>query len=104
MLYLSELVGQPISSAEGAGIGRIRDVVVTLPAPETAATLPTNPLFHGLLTRPQRRGPWLLVPAEEVESLGPRGAVLKPAAPGDNSFQRGERELLLTKDLWDRRV
>src|SRR5579859_49610 len=101
MVYLSELLNQPVRTAQGATRARVVDAVVALAGPDAADT---PPRLHGLLVRTGWRGPGVLVPAARFTRLAPGAVTVDAAALPRDPYQRGDRELRLVKDLWDRQV
>jgi CBS domain-containing protein len=77
-------------------------VVVRLPvatAPEGTAL----PRVHGLVAR-SGRGAGFFVPCDRLDRVRPGSVTLKSPAVALETFQQRPQELLLTKDVWDRRV
>src|SRR5690242_11991642 len=103
MLYLSAIVNQPIQDRQGTEMARIQDVVMRLVPGDTVEDA-APPRLHGLVARTGRRGPGFFVPAAQLSTLGPAGARLAAPTVALETFTRREQELLLTKDVWDRRV
>ncbi|HMA34819.1 MAG TPA: CBS domain-containing protein [Chloroflexia bacterium] len=108
MLYLAQLLGQPVRDRHGNRLARIQDLVVALPAPAAAADLATRydtyPRLHGLVAKGGRTATGFFVPLAAVASLGRDGAQLATPDVHLEAFTRRPHELLLAGDLTDHPV
>ncbi|MCL6649105.1 MAG: CBS domain-containing protein [Chloroflexi bacterium] len=96
MMLLSRLLGRPVLSASGDRIGRVHDVVARIDES-------TPPLVVGLVVRTVGRRE-LFVPAAEVAQLGEEGVRLTTSRIDIRPFARRPGELLLRRDLLDKKV
>ena len=108
MLYLSQLLGQPVRDRQGNQLARIQDLVVMLPAPVAAAPLAARydayPRLHGLVARGGHEATGFFVPLDAIATLGLAGAQLSSPAVRLETFARRPDELLLGGDLTDHPV
>ncbi|HEY8742083.1 MAG TPA: PRC-barrel domain-containing protein, partial [Chloroflexota bacterium] len=94
-LFISQLVGRPVSGAAGERLGSLRDVVVGL---EEAG----HPLVRGLVVRAEKRDRF--VSMRDVESLDANSAQLRLTALPEGEFERRAGEVLLEHDILDRQL
>jgi len=94
-LFISHLVGRPVSGAAGERLGSLRDVVVGL---EEAG----HPLVRGLVVRAEKRNRF--VSMRDVESLDANSAQLRLTALPEGEFERRAGEVLLEHDILDRQL
>jgi magnesium transporter len=105
--YVSPLLGKPVRDEHGATIARLRDIIVRL---NVGAGAGGYPPMHGLVVRGEVGG-------EAINFYVPISAVAALVAEGDQTgvnlngeelsrkpFVRREDEMLLAKDLIDKRV
>lgn len=104
MLYLSELIDQPVRTRAGVKLGRLHEVVVHLPAPADIEAGMIHPPLVGVVVDPGRGKPRLFVPVAQMDRLGAGPLLVGEAEATRTPFHREERELLLRRDMWDRRV
>lgn len=94
-LPLSAVLGRPVRSPQGEVLGKVQDLIVR-PGTEP------YPALTGLVSRTSGRS--LFIPWRQVESLGIDGIRLSSAQVDLRPFARREGELLLGRDLLDRKV
>ena len=94
-LPLSAIVGRPVRSQTGETLGRIQNMIARIGAEE-------YPLITGFVARTGSRD--YFVPWAQVRSLNTCGIELSSARVDLRPFQRRESEMLLGRDLRDRRV
>lgn len=94
-LFISQLVGRPVFSANGERLGGLRDVVVRLE--ETG-----YPLVQGVVLRDQRRD--VFVPIRCIRSLDVEKVVLTIDQLPMEDFERRDGEVLLEHDIIDRQL
>jgi CBS domain-containing protein len=96
LIYAFRVMRLPLLDAGGTAIGRVEDIVL-LPASGTSP-----PVVLGFVASSQRRR--IFVNANRVSDLGDDGARLRSWDVDLNPFKRRAGELLVAKDLLDRRV
>jgi len=89
-VYLSELLGQPLTHHSGQRLGRLADVIVRLRRTQ-------YPPVTGLVARVGRRE--VFVPAGQVSDFAGRAIEVASAALDLRRFQRREGEVLLRADV-----
>ncbi len=94
-LFISQLVGRPVSGAAGERLGTLRDVVVGL---EESG----HPPARGLVVRAEKRERF--VSMRDVASLDVNGAQLRLTALPAGEFERRAGEVLLERDILDRQL
>jgi CBS domain-containing protein len=94
-LFISQIVGRPVSGDAGGRLGTLRDVVVGL---EESG----HPLIRGLVVRAEKRDRF--VSMREVTALGVDGAQLQRTTLPDGAFERRAGEVLLEHDIVDRQL
>jgi CBS domain-containing protein len=94
MLYLTRVIGRPVSDGQGAPIGKVDDIIVALGG--------RYPPVTGLVISAARRRIFLKWPA--VESLDESGARLRTQTIDIGVFHQRPNEVLLRKDLLDRQI
>lgn len=95
MLLLTALLGEPVVSAEGVPLGRVRDLTVHVGEP--------HPLVDRVVLGPRdapRLVPWSAVRVGTTDGV----AVPRGAGPDAVPEELGERELLLRRDVLDTQV
>jgi len=95
MLYLSQLVGQPIIDREGGRISSIKDVVI-------APGADTYPAVLGLVARSWTREFFIAI--SHIEQLTAKSAELSTFKLDLQPFQRRDGEALLVRDVLDRQI
>ncbi|MBP9663771.1 MAG: magnesium transporter [Pyrinomonadaceae bacterium] len=95
MLYVSQLLGQPISDARNEKIASISDVLVRYGDEE-------YPPLIGLIARYRRRN--FFIPERDLTDLGLRGARMTSTILDLTPFIRREGEVLLGKDVLDNQL
>jgi magnesium transporter len=94
MLYLSRVIGRPVSDGQGAPIGKVDDLIVALGD--------RYPPVTGLVVVAARRRIFLKWSA--VESLDETGARLSTRTIDIGPFHQRPNEILLRTDLLDRQI
>jgi CBS domain-containing protein/sporulation protein YlmC with PRC-barrel domain len=94
-LFISQLVGRPVSGAAGERLGSLRDVVVGL---EEAG----HPLVRGIVVRAEKRDRFVAM--RDVTSLDASSAQLRLTALPAGEFERRAGEVLLENDILDRQL
>jgi CBS domain-containing protein len=94
MLYLTRVIGRPVSDGQGAPIGKVDDIIVALGG--------RYPPVTGLVISAARRRIFLKWPA--VGSLDESGARLRTQTIDIGVFHQRPNEVLLRKDLLDRQI
>ena len=97
LIYAFRVMRLPLLDADGSTIGRLEDIVII---PGSGRGLP--PRVVGFVARSQRRQ--IFVNAARVASLDPDGARLRSWDLDVNPFKLKPGELLLGKDVIDRKV
>ncbi|MEJ7860748.1 MAG: CBS domain-containing protein [Pyrinomonadaceae bacterium] len=92
MLYLSQILGQPIFDAEGEKIAVVKDVIVRYGEEE-------YPPVIGLVARYRRRN--FFMPQSKISSLTESGAKMNSETIDLRPFSRRKNEVLLAKDVLD---
>ncbi len=95
-IFVSRLVGLSLLASDGSTVARLVDVVVGYPA------FGVPPAVVGFVAEVQRRQ--IFVGANRVAELSSAGARLASGAIDLRRFKLRSGELLVTKDLFDRRV
>lgn len=96
-VFLSEILGRPVVTSQGAPLGRVGDLKIRLGE--------MFPKVVGLVVRPRRRGRPRSLPWSEVESLSGQAIVLKPGAEARLApVESGQDEILLREELLDQQV
>ncbi len=95
MLYLSQILGKHIHSAEGEAMATIRDIIVRYGEEE-------YPPVIGLLARYRRRS--FFIPRSQLTVFGPTGAKLRTDVLDLRPFSRRDGEILLGKDVLDKQL
>jgi magnesium transporter len=95
MLYLSQLVGQPIIDRAGGKFSSIKDIVI-------APGIDTYPAVLGLVARSWTRE--FFINMSQVEQLTAKTAQLSTFKIDLQPFQRREGEALLVRDVLDRQI
>ena len=95
MLYLSQLVGQPILDRAGGRIASLKDLIIT-------AGTETYAAVTGLIARSWTRE--FFIPWAQVSRLDAAGAQLSTFKIDLQPFQRREGEALLVRDVLDRQI
>src|SRR5918911_1124010 len=94
MLYLSQLLGQPIREVEGERVATLKDVIVRLGS--------DHPPVTGLVARYRRRD--FFVPRARVASIDPGGVRLNSDILDLRRFARRDGEVLLARDVLDKQL
>lgn len=95
-VFVSRVTGLPLVASDGSAVGRVHDVVIGYPNVETA------PPVLGFVAEIQRRQ--IFVNANRVSELTNGGARLQSSTVDMRRFRKREGEMLVRKDLFDRRV
>ena len=95
MLYVSQIVNQPIVDARGGKVATISDVIVRYGNEE-------YPPVVGLAARYRRRN--FFIPRRDIAELELRGAKLRSTVLDLTPFTRHEGEVLLWKDVLDNQL
>src|SRR5882724_535004 len=95
MLYLSQLVGQPIIDRAGGKFSSIKDIVI-------APGIDTYPAVLGLVARSWTRE--FFINMSQVEQLTAKTAQLSTFKIDLQPFRRREGEALLVRDVLDRQI
>lgn len=95
MIYLSQILGRPIHSAEGESIAVIRDLVVKYGNDD-------HPLVVGIVARYRRRN--FFIPHGQLKVFGTGGTQLRSDILDLRPFARREGEILLAKDVLDKQL
>jgi magnesium transporter len=95
MLYVSQILNQPIFDARGEKIASINDVLVNYGEEE-------HPPVIGLVARYRRRN--FFIPGRDLTGLGINGAKMTSAILDLTPFIRREGEVLLGKDVLDNQL
>ena len=95
MLYLSQILGQPIFDAGGEKIAAIKDVIVRFGEEE-------YPPVIGLVARYRRRN--FFMPQSKISSFGESGAKMNSETIDLSPFSRRKNEVLLAKDVLDNQL
>ncbi len=94
MLYLSQMLGRPVSDREGERVATIKDVIVRLGE--------DHPPVTGLVARVGRRD--FFIPRLRMVRLDESGARLNTDIIDRTPFGRRENEVLLAKDVLDKQL
>ncbi|MFL5758154.1 MAG: magnesium transporter MgtE N-terminal domain-containing protein [Thermomicrobiales bacterium] len=94
-LYLSRVLGKPVSDAQGARLARIEDLVVRVDGDP-------NPPVSGLIARQGRRD--FYVDWQRIAELSEAGARLSTFKVDLRPFARQEGEALLRRDILDKQL
>lgn len=95
MLYLSQILGQPIFDARNEKIASINDVLVKYGSEE-------YPPVIGLVARLRRRN--FFIPKRNISTIGLHGAQMSSTKLDLRPFERREGEVLLGKDVLDNQL
>jgi CBS domain-containing protein len=95
MLYLSQIVGRPVTDVEGERIAVIKDVVVHFGEED-------YPPFIGVMARFNRRN--IFIPRAGISEFNENGARLSADVLDLRPFTRREAEVLLAKDVLDKQL
>lgn len=95
-VHLSELLGREVSAADGQSVGRLADVIVTLPEASS------YPMVAGLVVKVGGRH--VFVHASAIGSLGGGGIALGTARIDVRPFERRPSEVLLRADVLGHRL
>ena len=95
MLYLSQILGRPISDAVGEKIATVKDVIVRYGSED-------YPPVVGLIARLRRRD--FFVPQSKIKEFGEKGAKMNSTVLDLTPFMRREGEVLLNKDVLDNQL
>ena len=96
LIYAYRVLQLPLLDADGAYIGRIEDILLT------SGRRGEPPIVLGFVATAQRRR--IFVNAARVASLESEGARLRSWDVDLNPFKQREGELLVSKDLLDKRI
>jgi CBS domain-containing protein len=96
IVYVSRLTGLPLLGADGAEVGRLSDVVLGAPAPDTP------PQVNGFVVALQRRR--VFVGVGRVGELSPEGARLRRGSVNMRQFDLRPGETLAVAQLLGREV
>lgn len=95
MLYLSQMLGQPILDARGEKVAAVKDVIVRYGEED-------YPPVIGLVARYRRR--LFFIPKRDIENIGENGAKMRSTVLDLRPFTRREGEVLLAKDVLDNQL
>jgi magnesium transporter len=95
MLFLSQLVGQPVLDRSGEPFGRVRDLIVALGE--------RYPPVTGLVVR-VAGGREIFLPWSDVEEIDTTGARLHTSSIDITSFRQRPNEIRLWLDLQDKQI
>ena len=95
MLYVSQIIGSPITDARNEKFASIKDVLVRYGSED-------YPPVVGVLARLRRRD--FFVSAKNIASIDEKGARLSSAKLDLTPFERREGEVLLGKDVLDNQL
>lgn len=95
MLYLSQILGRPISDVEGEKVAVIKDIVVRYGEED-------YPPFIGIVGRFSRRN--FFIPRARIAEFNENGARLNADVLDLRPFTRREGEVLLGKDVLDKQL
>jgi CBS domain-containing protein len=101
-VYAYGVLRLPLLDSDGATIGRIDDVVVLPGTPQSAIAEADAPTVVGFVASSQRRR--IFVNAATLASLDGKGLRLRSSLVDVKPFKRRPGELLVAKDILDRRV
>src|ERR687883_1191649 len=94
MLYLSQVLGRPISEVEGERVATLKDVIVRLGS--------DHPPVTGLVARYRRRD--FFVPRARVARIDAAGVRLNSDILDLRRFARRDGEVLLARDVLDKQL
>src|ERR1051325_3167460 len=94
MLYLSQVLGRPISEVEGERVATLKDVIVRLGE--------DHPPVTGLVARYRRRD--FFVPRARVARIDVSGVRLSSDILDLRRFARRDGEVLLARDVLDKQL
>lgn len=95
MLYLSQILGQPITDAEGEKIASLRDVIVRYGEED-------YPRVVGVVARYRRRD--FFISRKRISSVTERGVKMNTELINLKPFMRRENEVMLAKDVLDNQL
>src|SRR4030095_5131829 len=95
MLYVSQIIGQPIFDARNDKIASINDVLVRYGKDD-------YPPVIGVVARFRRRN--FFIPTQSISELNEHGARMSSAKLDLTPFVRREGEVLLAKDVLDNQL
>src|SRR5215211_413279 len=95
MLYVSQIIGQPIFDARNDKIASINDVLVRYGSDD-------YPPVIGVVARLRRRN--FFIPRRNIKELNEHGARMSSAKLDLTPFERREGEVLLAKDVLDNQL
>ena len=95
MLYLSQILGRPITDLVGEKVATVKDVIVRYGSED-------YPPVIGLIARYRRRD--FFMPQSKIKELGEKGAKMNSTILDLTPFTRREGEVLLNKDVLDNQL
>ncbi len=95
MLYLSQILGQPVIDSSGDRIASVRDVLVRYGSQD-------YPPVIGIVARLQRRD--FFIPQRNISDFGNQGMQMSSAKLDLTPFERREGEVMLNKDVLDNQL
>ena len=95
MLYLSQILGRPITDLVGEKIATVKDVIVRYGSED-------YPPVIGLIARYRRRD--FFMPQSKIKEFGEKGAKMNSTILDLTPFTRREGEVLLNKDVLDNQL
>ena len=95
MLYLSQILGRPITDSVGEQIAAIKDVIVRYGSED-------YPPVIGLIARYRRRD--FFMPESKIKEINEKGAKMNSTILDLRPFTRREGEVLLNKDVLDNQL
>jgi magnesium transporter len=95
MLFLSQLIGQPVRDRDGEAFGKVRDLIVALGE--------TYPPVTGVVVR-VAAGRDIFLPWTDVEHVDESGARLHTASIDITTFRQRPHEIRLWLDLQDKQI
>lgn len=95
MLYLSQILGRPVTDSVGEQIAAIKDVIVRYGSED-------YPPVIGLVARYRRRD--FFMPQSKIKEINEKGAKMNSTILDLRPFTRREGEVLLNKDVLDNQL
>ena len=95
MLYLSQILGRPITDAVGEKIATVKDVIVRY-------GIEDYPPVIGIIARLRRRD--FFMPQAKIKEFSEKGAKMNSTVLDLTPFTRREGEVLLNKDVLDNQL
>jgi magnesium transporter len=96
MAYLSDLMGRPVTDVDGEEVGRLDDLIASIPSGGS------HPVIKAAIVR--RGGQYLTIPSTEVAVLIARSIPLNRRVAELIPYQAGPRDLRLVRDVLDKQI